>query len=142
MSTYPNLKNDPELLNIKTKYDEIKDSKDKTERNDHENILKPPKIDKEHYKKKYKSFNKRKIFIIITELLTESTPATSSSTMGLINPGADDNFSSSTALLTSMAVLITNEYISKLKIKYTKLRYSAPMKFFGTVRQKFFDKIS
>ena len=30
--------------------------------------------------------------------------------------------SSSTALLTSIAILITNEYISKLKIRYTKLK--------------------
>ena len=122
MSTYPNLNNDPELLNIKTKYDEIKDTKDKTETNDHENFLKPLKIEKNYYKKKNKSFNKRKILIIITEILTGSTSAISSSTMGLINPGAGDNFSSRTALLLSMAILITNEYISKLKIRYTKLR--------------------
>ena len=42
--------------------------------------------------------------------------------MGLINPGAGINISSSTALLTSIAILTTNEYISKLKIRYTKLR--------------------
>ena len=42
--------------------------------------------------------------------------------MGLINPGAGIIFSSSTALLTSIAILITNEDISKLKIRYTKLR--------------------
>ena len=42
--------------------------------------------------------------------------------MGLINPGAGIIISSSTALLTSIAILITNEYISKLKIRYTKLR--------------------
>ena len=42
--------------------------------------------------------------------------------MGLINPGAGINFSSSTALLTGIAILITNEYFSKLKIRYTKLR--------------------
>ena len=42
--------------------------------------------------------------------------------MGLINPGACIIISSSTALLTSIAILITNEYISKLKIRYTKLR--------------------
>ena len=41
--------------------------------------------------------------------------------MGLINSGAGIIISSSTALLTSIAVLITNEYISKLKIRYTKL---------------------
>ena len=29
---------------------------------------------------------------------------------------------SSSALLTSTAILITNEYISKLKLRYTKLR--------------------
>ena len=42
--------------------------------------------------------------------------------MGLIKPGVVINISSSTALLTSNAILITNEYISKLKIRYTKLR--------------------
>ena len=42
--------------------------------------------------------------------------------MALINPGAGITISSSTALLTSIAILITNEYISKLKIRYTKLR--------------------
>ena len=42
--------------------------------------------------------------------------------MGLINPGAGIIISSSTALLTSIAILTTNEYISKLKIRYTKLK--------------------
>ena len=42
--------------------------------------------------------------------------------MGLISPGAGIINSSSTALLTSTAILITNEYISKLQIRYTKLR--------------------
>ena len=41
--------------------------------------------------------------------------------MGLINPGAGIIISSSTALLTSIAILITNEYISNLKKRYTKL---------------------
>ena len=42
--------------------------------------------------------------------------------MGLINPGAGVIISSSTALLSVIAKLITNEYFSKLKIRYTKLR--------------------
>ena len=51
------------------------------------------------------------------------SPSTiSCSTMGLIDPGAWNNISSSTALLTSIAILITKEYISKLKIRFTKLR--------------------
>ena len=42
--------------------------------------------------------------------------------MALINPGVAIVISSSTAMLTSIAILITSEYISKLKIRYTKLR--------------------
>ena len=39
-----------------------------------------------------------------------------------INPSIGVVLTSSSALLTSIAILITNEYISKLKIRYTKLR--------------------
>ena len=60
--------------------------------------------------------------LIITEILVGAGSAVGSSTMGLINPGAGIIISSSTALITSIAILITNEYISKLKIRYTKLR--------------------
>ena len=63
-----------------------------------------------------------KILLIITEILVGSASTVSSSTMGLINPRAGIIISSSTALLTSIAILITNEYISKLKIRYTKPR--------------------
>ena len=48
--------------------------------------------------------------------------AIGSSTKGLKNPGAGNIISSSTALLTSVAILITNEYIPELKKRYTKLR--------------------
>ena len=41
--------------------------------------------------------------------------------MSLINPGAGIIISSSSGLLTSTAVLITNEYVSNLKIRYPKL---------------------
>ena len=63
-----------------------------------------------------------KILIIITEILVGKASAVGTSTMGLINPGAGIIISSSTALSTSIAILITNEYISKLNIRYTKLR--------------------
>ena len=122
MSGYPNLNNEPELLKIKTRDDEIKNLKYQTEKHDHENILKSLKVDNDYYKKKYKSLNKKKVLLIITEILVGAGSAVGSSTMGLINPGAGINISSSTALLTSIAILITNEYISKLKIRYTKLR--------------------
>ena len=62
MSGYPNLKTDDvELLKIKTKDDQLKELQYKTEKHDHENILKSLKIDNEYYKKKYKSLNKKKI---------------------------------------------------------------------------------
>ena len=60
--------------------------------------------------------------LIITEILIGSGSAVDSSTMGLISPGAGNIFSSSTALLTSIAILITNGYFSKIKLQYTKLR--------------------
>ena len=47
MRTYPNLNNDPDFLKIKTKGDEIKNLKYRTEKHDHENILKSLKIDNE-----------------------------------------------------------------------------------------------
>ena len=46
MSTSPNLNNEPELLKIKTRDDEFKNLKYRTEKHDHETILKSLKIDK------------------------------------------------------------------------------------------------
>ena len=53
MSTYPDLKNEVEILKIKTRDDEIKNLKYQTEKHHHENILKSLKCDNEYYKKKY-----------------------------------------------------------------------------------------
>ena len=62
MTTHPNLNNEPEILKIKTRDDEIGNLKNQTEKHDQENILKTLKIDNEYYKKKYKSFKKRKYY--------------------------------------------------------------------------------
>ena len=120
--SYPNIKNEPELLRYKTRDDEIRNLKYQTEKHDQEKILKSLIIDNEFYKKKYKTLNNKKKMLVVTEILIGPGSAIGSSTMGLINPGAGIIISSSTALLTSIAILITNEYISKLKIRYTKLR--------------------
>ena len=93
-----------------------------TEKHDHEKILKSLKIDNEYYKKKYKRLNKKKVFVIITEILIESGSAFSTSTMSLINPSVGIVLTSLSAFLTSMAILITFEYIRRLKLRYTKLR--------------------
>ena len=86
MSTYPDLKNEPEILKIKTRDDEIKNLKYQTEKHDYENILKSLKNDNEYYKKKYKILNKKKLLLIITEILVGSGSAISTSTMSIINP--------------------------------------------------------
>ena len=122
MTTYPDLKNEPELLKIKTRDDEIKNLKYQTEKHDYENIVKFLKSDNEFYKKNYKSLNKKKILLIVTEYLIGSGSAIGTSTMSLISPSIGVVLTSSSGLLTSIAILITNEYISKLKIRYTKLR--------------------
>ena len=51
----------------------------------------------------------------------ESGSATSTSAMSFLNPSIGVVLTSSTAFLTSIAILITNEFISKLKIRYTNL---------------------
>ena len=119
MNIYPNI--EPELLKIKTRDDQLKELQYKTEKHDFDNILKSPKADIEKYKKKDKSLNKKKILIIITEILVGSGSAVSTSTMTLVSPSIGVVLTSSTALLTSIAILITKEYISKLKLRYTKV---------------------
>ena len=63
MTNYPNLNNEPELLKIKTKDDQLREIQYKTEGHDHENILKSLKVDNEFYKKKYKSLKKKENII-------------------------------------------------------------------------------
>ena len=60
--------------------------------------------------------------MIVTEILVGTGSAIGTSTMSLINPSIGIVLTSSTALLTSLAILTTNEYISKLKLRYTKFR--------------------
>ena len=100
----------------------MKELQNKTEKHDHENSLKLLKIDIESYKNKYISLKEKKILIIISEILIGSASTISSSTMVLINHGAGITISSSAALLTSIALLITNEYISKKNTVYKATR--------------------
>ena len=109
MTTYPNLKIETELLKRKTREEEIKNLTYQLKKHDHENLLKSLKFDNEYNKKKYNSLNKKKVLLIITEILVGSVLTVSSSAMGLINPGAGIISSSSTALLTSIAIINTNE---------------------------------
>ena len=66
-------------------------------------------------KKKNKSLNKKKVLSIFTEILVGSASTVGSATMGLSNPGAGIIISSRTALLTSIAILITTNILVNWK---------------------------
>ena len=115
------MKSDPELLKTKRKDEEIKKLKNKTGKHGYENKLKSLIIDGEYYKKKCENLNERKLLVFFTRGLIGSGPAITTSTLSLVNPSIGITIASFSALLTSMAILITNKYISNLKIRYTKL---------------------
>ena len=60
--------------------------------------------------------------LIITEILVGNASKVKSSTMGLTNSCAGIFMSCGAALMTSIAIIKTNEYISKSKLRYTKPR--------------------
>ena len=101
---------------MKTKVVKIKKLKYKSEKHDDEYLLKSLKTDNEYYKRN-KNLNKKKVSLIITEILVGTGSTINTSEMALINPGAGNIISSGTALVTSIAILKSNEYISKLKIR-------------------------
>ena len=109
MTTYPNLNNEPQLLKIKTRHDEIKNLNYQTEKHDHENILKSLKIDNEYCKKKYKSLKKRKNWQLSLKYWLDRHQLLVHQQWVFFNPAAGIIISRSTALLTSIAILITNE---------------------------------
>ena len=118
---FSNLNNDPELLIIKTKNDAITELKYRTEKRDHEIILKTPKIDNEYYRGENKSLSEKKVLLKVTEKLKGSESTSCTSTMPLVNPSLGIVLTSSTALSGSIATLITNEYIPKINIRLTRL---------------------
>ena len=66
--------------------------------------------------------NKKKVIIIINEKLLGEGSVITISLTSLINPSFGIVLKSSTALLTPIAILITNEYISNLKKMIYKIK--------------------
>ena len=66
-------------------------------------------------KKGIKFLKEKKVFLTITEIFLGSGSAIGTSTMSLKNLSIGIVLTSATALLTSIAILITNEGISKLR---------------------------
>ena len=122
MSTYPNTNNEPSLLKIKTIVDEIKNLRNQTEKHDLEKLLKSMKIDNEYFKKKNKCLNKKKIILIVSDLLIGGVGLSIEG--GLIISGlapVGSMCATSISFLSSISTLFTEQYFSKLKIRYTKL---------------------
>ena len=122
MSTYPILNIEPELFRTKTKDDEIKDVRYRTEKHDHENLLKSLKYDNECDKKKYKSLHKKKVLMIASEILIGSVGLGVGSGLtisGLAPVGI--MCANSITFFSSISTLTTDEFFSKLKMEYTKL---------------------
>ena len=118
MSTYANINNEPELLKIRKRDDENKNLKNQTEKHDHENILKSLKIDNEYYKKKFKSLNKKKIFMIVSEILIGGVGLGIGSGKAISGTApAGIMCAGSSSFLSSISILIVNEHFSKLKIR-------------------------
>ena len=111
------------MLKIKTRGNEIKDLKYRTEKHDYENILKSFKKDDEQYKKKYKSIIKKKVFMIVSEISIGSAGlvvGSGSTISGIALVGIMT--ATIISFLSSISTVIKNEYFSKSKIRYTKLR--------------------
>ena len=108
----------PEMLKIKTKDDQLKELQRKTEKHYHEIILKSLY----YYRKNYKSLSKKQIFLNLCEFLFGSSSTIISPTLSIVNPCIGIPIARSSGLITSSAILITNEYISNLIMRYTKLR--------------------
>ena len=121
--SYPELKQEAHLLKITPKDVEIKELKYKTEVHDYKNILKSLKIDNEYYKKKFKNLNEKKVYAAVLEILMGASGLAVGTSLSVTGVGATIGvlIAGASASLTSVAVLITNEYIAKLKMRYTKL---------------------
>ena len=112
---------DPELLKFKTKDDEIEELKVWTEKHDNEKNLKSLKIGIDYLRKNYKNSIGRKKRLIFSEKTFGMFSAKTSSTLSLLNPSVGIIAKSTSAVITSVATLIKNEYISKLKKQFSKL---------------------
>ena len=60
--------------------------------------------------------------LIITGMLIGSASTINSSTLAFLNPSTGNIIVSSTASITLIAILLTNEKFVKLKFRYTELR--------------------
>ena len=115
-----------------------------TEKHDHENILKSLKIDSENYKKNYKSLNKEKVFMIVSKIsiggvglgVGSGLTVSGLASIGLV-------CASSISVLSKTWTLISNEYFSRMRIRFTKLKdwiIEITLLYEKTLKQSMVDK--
>ena len=80
-------------------------------------------INNEYYKKQYKSLNEKKVFMIFSKILLGSVGLSVGSGLSLLGIAPVGIMrASSISFLSSISTFFTNEYFSRLKIRYTKMR--------------------
>ena len=124
-NTYKDLNKDIEadLISVRSK-NEIKELKYNYLKLNYEGVVKKLIDDEEKYKKKYKSFNTKKGISIIAGIISGILGVSSGITLTATGVGAIAGVPiiASSGLLISIAVTVINEYISKLKERYLRLR--------------------
>ena len=112
-----------ELISVRSK-NEIQDLKYNYMKLNYEGVVKKLIDDEEKYKKKYKSLNTKKGISIIAGIISGILGVSSGITLTATGVGAIAGVPviATSGLLISIAVTANNEYISKLKERYIRLR--------------------
>ena len=126
-NTYKDLSKDigADLISVKKKSDnEIQDLKYNYLKLNYEGVIKILIDDEEKYKKKYKSLNTKKGISIVAGIISGILGVSSGINLRATGVGAVAGIPviASSGLLISIAVTVFNEYISKLKERYIRLR--------------------
>ena len=115
--THSNSKNEDPTLLKNIIVDKIKELRYRSEKQEFDNLSESPKIGNDFCKKCKKCPNKKAKQRIFTEILIGSGSTIANSTMSIANLNAGALASSFSAPITSIALLITIEFISKVKIR-------------------------
>ena len=124
-NTYRDLNKDIEadLISVRSK-SEIQELKYNYLKLNYEGVVKELIDDEEKFKKKYKALNTKKGISIVAGIISGILGVSSGITLTATGVGAIAGVPiiASSGLLISIAVTIINEYISKLKERYLRLR--------------------
>ena len=125
-NTYKDLNKDIEadLISVRKKDNDIQDLQYNYLKNNYEGVIKKLIVDEEKFKKKYKALNTKKCVSIIAGIISGILGVTSGIILTATGVGAIAGVPiiASSGLLISIAVTVINEYISKLKERYLRLR--------------------